>query len=299
MLSGGSLARQLGLSNSNRHVDLWCRMGKFQLSKVRTNQNLAEELTKNLSIGGLHRLLSKLRLHTQTVEMQALTTELSREQLASFQSSLSSFYIGVVSRTPMMEQQLDLAQLERTVFKQELGLAQLELEIPQLDACQLELQSPQLDAYQLELENPQLDAYQLELESPQLDAYQLELENPQLDAYQLERTAFRQQLDLAQLERIDLAQLEGIDLAQLELEMLQLDAYQLALERPASHTSLTKLTEERACKESHQQLRDAPPDEGSRALACGRSSTAQGAFFTQLWGKESEEHLTIFCGFTA
>ena len=106
LLSGGSVARQLGLSNSNRHVDLWCRLGKFQLSKARAHQNLAEELTQNLSTGGLHKLLSKLRLHTQTVEMQALTTELSREQLASFQSSLSSFYIGVVSRTPMMEQQL-------------------------------------------------------------------------------------------------------------------------------------------------------------------------------------------------
>ena len=172
LLSGGSVARQLGLSNSNRHVDLWCRLGKFQLSKARAHQNLAEELTQNLSTGGLHRLLSKLRLHTQTVEMQALTTELSREQLASFQSSLSSFYIGVVSRTPMMEQQLDLAQLE--------------LENPQLDLAQFELQSPQLDAYQFELQSPQLDAYQLELQSPQLDAYQLELQSPQLDAYQPE-----------------------------------------------------------------------------------------------------------------
>ena len=208
LLSGGSLARQLGLSNSNRHVDLWCRMGKFQLSKVRSHQNLAEELTKNLSTGGLHRLLSKLRLHSQTVEMQALTTELSREQLASFQSSLSSFYIGVMSRTPMMEQQLDLAQLERTVFRQE------------------------------------LDLEQLELESPQLGAYQLELEIPRLDAYKLE------------------------------------------LERPASHLSLPQLTADRACKESHRQLRDpAQPDEGSRALASSRANSFQVAFFTQLWGK--------------
>ena len=58
LLSGGSVARQLGLSNSNRHVDLWCRLGKFQLSKARAHQNLAEELTQNLSTGGLHRLLS-------------------------------------------------------------------------------------------------------------------------------------------------------------------------------------------------------------------------------------------------
>ena len=220
LLTGGSLARQLGLSNRNRHVELSCRFGKFQPSRARLNQNLADELTKHLSIGGLHRLLSKLGLHTQTVEMQALTTELSREQLASFQSSVSSFYIGVVSLTPMMPQQLDLAELERI--------------------------------------------------------------------------AFRQQLDLAELERIDLAHLDRLDLAQLELAMPQLDAHQLELETPASHTSLTQLTEERACKDSRKHL----PDEGSRALACRRKHQPDEgsralACCRLLLGEESEKHLVI------
>ena len=59
VLLGGPLAMQLGLSRNHRHMHLWSKFGQLQLSKVRTNQNLAASLT-NKSASGLDRLLLKL-----------------------------------------------------------------------------------------------------------------------------------------------------------------------------------------------------------------------------------------------
>ena len=111
VLTGGPVARKLGLSNKSRHMELWYRLGQFQLSKVLSHKNLAEKLTHNLSSSGLHRLLSQLQMHHQPAEMLACATRLGGEEVAFFPSSASSFYIGALSLQPSMSQ-LDLAQLE-------------------------------------------------------------------------------------------------------------------------------------------------------------------------------------------
>ena len=111
VLTGGSLAMQLGLSKHNRHVELCSLFGQFQLSKVQVHQDLAAYLTYNPPASGLHWLLPKLRMHIKIVEARALPTRLCEKE-AFFLGSPCSFYIGVISLTPMMAQ-LDLAQLER------------------------------------------------------------------------------------------------------------------------------------------------------------------------------------------
>ena len=144
VLVGGPLARQLGLSNKHRHMDLRCSLGQFQLSKVLSNKNLAEQLADNLRASDLHRLLAKLQIRHQPAEMLALSTRPGGEEVAFFPSSSSSFYIGVLSLQPSMSQ-LDLAQLEqiamaelrRTACNTELLGEELEKpqEIPMLDSA--------------------------------------------------------------------------------------------------------------------------------------------------------------------
>ena len=102
VLVGGPLARQLGLSNKHRHMDLRCSLGQFQLSKVLSNKNLAEQLADNLRASDLHRLLAKLQIHHQPAEMLALSTSLGGEEVALFQTSSSSFYIGALSVQPSL-----------------------------------------------------------------------------------------------------------------------------------------------------------------------------------------------------
>ena len=116
VLTGGSLAMQLGLSKHNRHVELCSLFGQFQLSKVQVHQDLAAYLTYNPPASGLHWLLPKLRMHIKTAEARALPTRLCEKE-AFFLGGPCSFYIGVISLTPMMAQ-LDLAQLERPALEE-------------------------------------------------------------------------------------------------------------------------------------------------------------------------------------
>ena len=44
VLTRGPLAQKLGLAKKSRHIELWSRLGQFQLSKVQPRQNLAEQL---------------------------------------------------------------------------------------------------------------------------------------------------------------------------------------------------------------------------------------------------------------
>ena len=107
---------ELGLSKHNRHVELCSVFGQFQLSKVHVHQDLAAYLTYNPSASGLHWLLPKLRMHIKLVEALALPTRLCEKE-AFFLGGPSSFYIGVISLTPMMTQ-LDLDQLERPALEE-------------------------------------------------------------------------------------------------------------------------------------------------------------------------------------
>ena len=103
VLLGGPLAVQC-LSRKARHLDLFSWFGQFQLSKVGPQSNLAESLTYNLGTSGLHRLLPKLRMHTRAAEKLALHTELGLGEVASFESSSGSFFIGSLSQAPAMEE---------------------------------------------------------------------------------------------------------------------------------------------------------------------------------------------------
>ena len=66
VLTRGPLAQKLGLSKKSRHIELWSRLGQFQLSMVQPRQNLAEQLANTQTACGLHRLLPKLQMHTKT-----------------------------------------------------------------------------------------------------------------------------------------------------------------------------------------------------------------------------------------
>ena len=93
VLAGGSLAKQLGLTRSSRHIQLRSRFGQFQLSKVGPKRNLAAILANNFTASGLHRLLPKLKMHTRAADSRALSTGRG-EETAFFRSSSGSFFIG-------------------------------------------------------------------------------------------------------------------------------------------------------------------------------------------------------------
>ena len=132
VLTGGPLALKLGLSKQTRHIQLRSRFGQFQLSKVQPRQNLAEQLANTQTACGLHRFLPKLKMHTRPAEMVALPTVQAGEP--AFFSSSSSFYIGMLSRAPAMEE-LCLKEL----CSEELLGKELEkhLAIPELDSALL------------------------------------------------------------------------------------------------------------------------------------------------------------------
>ena len=230
VLTGGSLAWQLGLSKHHRHVQLDSLFGQFQLSKVQVHQDFAAMLTYNPPASGLHWLLPKLRMHIKTVEAQALPTVLCEKE-AFFLGSPSSFYIGVVSLTPMMAQ-LDLAQLERTDFEQRT-----------------------LTAYATQLDLAQLERIDLD-----------QLERIGLD--QLERIAL-EELSGKELEKPSkIPELQS--LRRKELEKMTAKSLEIELERTALHRSFlslrqTSLTGDKlaACNRCFATQ----PDEGQTALA--------------------------------
>ena len=173
------------------------------LARSRFHQDFAAMLTYNPPASGLHWLLPKLRMHIKTVEARALPTRLCEKEVF-FLGSPSSFYIGVVSLTPMMAQ-LDLAQLEQTAFEQltltayatQLDLAQLErIDLDQLERDQLErIGLDQLERIALE----ELSGKELEKPSkiPELQLQQQELAKmtaKSLEKIELEKTALHMSL---------------------------------------------------------------------------------------------------------
>ena len=143
VLTGGPLAKKLGLSKKTRHIQLWSRFGQFKLSKVQPRANLAEQLANIQQACALHRLLPKLRMHTQAAETGALPTVLAGETASV--SSSSSFYIGVLTKHPA---QLDLSKLEQHAME-ELGLEKLEQTVSK--QLTLTAYARQLDQDELEL----------------------------------------------------------------------------------------------------------------------------------------------------
>ena len=121
------MLQKLGLSKKSRHIELWSRLGQFQLSKVQPRQNLAEHLANTQTACGLHRLLPRLEMHTRPAEMVALPTVQAGEP--AFVPCSSSFYIGMLCRAPAMEELCSEELLGKESEKH--------LDIPELDSALL------------------------------------------------------------------------------------------------------------------------------------------------------------------
>ena len=225
VLTGGPLAQKLGLSKKSRHIELWSRLGQFQLSNVQPRQNLAEQLTNTQTASGLHRLLPKLRMHTRPAEMVALTTVQAGEP-AFVQCSSRRFYIGMLSRAPAMEELRSASKL----FGDEI---EKDLEIPKLDSMKPSFASCRETSFQL----LQQQLYPIPISGGANTALtaQMSLQKKELSAAyatdELERTA----LTLSSLQQKGLAWLKAFKPASsTRASDDQLDA----LKRRTSHTLL-------------------------------------------------------------
>ena len=240
VLTGGSLAKQLGLSKHLRHVQLESCFGQFELSKVLSHQTFAKQLTYNPPACELHRLLPKLKMHTQAARERALP--LCKEE--AFFLGPCSFYIGVVSLTPAMEP-LDLAELEQTVSKQ---LTQTASD-RQLDQDELErIELNQLDGDKLE----RIDLDKLERRT--LDQLQLPYVSQLWGKEPVEH------LNIPELESLQRTELVKMTVT---LDKLELDKADSSLELSPYHGPALQRIDEIQDK----------PDEGRRAYAALRSDS--------------------------
>ena len=242
VLTGGSIAMQLGLSKHQRHVQLDSCFGQFQLSKVRFNKDLASKLTYNLPACELHWLLPKLRMHNKIADARALPPVLCEKE-AFFVGRPCSFYIGAVSFPPNMEE-LGLEQLEQTVSKQ-----------------------LTLTAYARQLDQDELERIELnQLEDDKLERIDLEkLERMALE--KLQPSYVSQLLGKEPVEHTNLPELESLQRKELvkmtaTLNKLELDKADSSLELSANNGIALRRIDE---------IQDKPsallkPDEGRRAL---------------------------------
>ena len=126
VLTRGPVAQKLGLSKSTRHIKLWARgIGQFQLSRVHSQQNLAEQLANSLRACDLHRLLSKLQMHAGPARMQALPTVRGGDRAFS-SSSVGSFYIGQLRCASAMEKSQLVLELSEEESVENLANPKLE-----------------------------------------------------------------------------------------------------------------------------------------------------------------------------
>ena len=188
VLTGGPLAQKLGLSKKTRHIQLWSRFGQFKLSKVQPRTNLAAQLANTQQACALHRLLPKLRMHTQAAETVALTTVPAGKP--AFVSSSSSFYIGMLTKHPA---QLDLSELEQNAME-ELCVSQ---------PCSEELSGEELEENNnlTELDGSALHTEQIELEQSALQTETIELERSALHTEQIELDGSASHTEKIELEQ--------------------------------------------------------------------------------------------------
>ena len=140
LVTGRPIAKQLGLSRRNKHIQL---RGQLQLSKVHPNKNLAHSLSHNASD---KTMLAKLRIDTEAAETVALSTVQS-PCLASFVSS-SSLVIGMVNLEPPKMESLQLRQL--ALSKSETCLESLSKNLADKSLASLTLSSLSLQRRDLE-----------------------------------------------------------------------------------------------------------------------------------------------------
>ena len=102
--SGKALASKLGLTRKSKHVQLrflfmqdLVASGQLKLSRVPSERNPADVLTKYLQASTLHKLLPKLGVMTRAVDSKDLLSVISLEGRVSSQPSTSSFFIGMLA----------------------------------------------------------------------------------------------------------------------------------------------------------------------------------------------------------
>ena len=102
--SGKALASKLGLTRKSKHVQLrflfmqdLVASGQLKLSKVPSERNPADVLTKYLQASTLHKLLPKLGVMTRAVDSKDLLSVISFDGRVSSQPPTSSFFIGMLA----------------------------------------------------------------------------------------------------------------------------------------------------------------------------------------------------------
>ena len=104
--SGKALASKLGLTRKSKHVQLrflfmqdLVATGQLKLSRVPSERNPADVLTKYLQASTLHKLLPKLGVMTRAVDSKDLLSVISFEGRVSSQPPDSSFFIGMLAES--------------------------------------------------------------------------------------------------------------------------------------------------------------------------------------------------------
>ena len=109
--SGKALASKLGLTRKSKHVQLRFLLmqdlvanGQLKLSRVQSERNPADVLTKYLQASTLHKLLPKLGVTTRAVDSKDLLSVISFDGRVSSQLPTTSFYIGMLAEQPVSAQ---------------------------------------------------------------------------------------------------------------------------------------------------------------------------------------------------
>ena len=108
--SGKALASKLGLTRKSKHVQLrflfmqdLVASGQLKLSRVPSERNPADVLTKYLQASTLHKLLPKLGVMTRAVDSKDLLSVISFDGRVSSPPT-TSFFIGMLAEEPVSSQ---------------------------------------------------------------------------------------------------------------------------------------------------------------------------------------------------
>ena len=108
--SGKALASKLGLTRKSKHVQLrflfmqdLVASGQLKLSKIPSERNPADVLTKYLQASTLHKLLPKLGVMTRAVDSKDLLSVISFDGQVCSQPT-TSFFIGTLAEEPVSSQ---------------------------------------------------------------------------------------------------------------------------------------------------------------------------------------------------
>ena len=124
--SGKALASKLGLTRKSKLVQLMflfmqdlVASGQLKLSKIPSERNPADVLTKYLQASTLHKLLPKLGVMTRAVDSKEMLSVLSFDGQVSSQPT-SSFFIGMLSEEPITAQLIATRAVSRSLPRRSL-----------------------------------------------------------------------------------------------------------------------------------------------------------------------------------